>query len=120
MTPAMMDQAKAGMKSQFASQAGEQCVEGGKANWKEAANDISKGLGGSCTTVSDKGTDTVADLELKCTGTQMGDIGIVVKGKAESESFYMNVDMNLNKLPAPMNGAGKIGVKVTAKRTGDC
>jgi Protein of unknown function (DUF3617) len=120
MTPAMMDQAKAGMKSQFASQAGEQCVKGGKADWKNAANDISKGLGGNCTTVSDKGTDTTADLELKCTGTQMGDVGIVVKGQAESESFYMNVDMNLDKLPAPMSGSGKIGVKVSAKRTGDC
>lgn len=120
MTPQIMEQAKAQMKTQFASQMPEQCIQGGKADWKNAANDIGKGLGGTCTTVSDKGTDTVADFEVKCTGTPMGDVNLVAKGAAESESFYMNIDMQLAKVPGPTPGEGKIGMKITAKRTSDC
>jgi hypothetical protein len=120
VTPEQLEMAKTQMKGQFASQAGEQCVQGGKADWKNAANDISKSMGGNCTTVSDKGTDTVADLELKCSGTPMGDVGIVVKGQAETESFYMTVDMKMSKVPGPTPGEGKLGMKVSAKRTGDC
>jgi Protein of unknown function (DUF3617) len=120
MTPAIMEQAKAQMKTQFASRAGEQCVKGGKADWKKAADSVSKGFGGNCTTISDKGTDTVADLEMKCTGTPMGDLGIVIKGQAESESFSMDLNMTMSKVPGPAGGQGKIGMKMSAKRIGDC
>ena len=115
------EQMKTAMEGSFAQQAGEQCISGKQGgDWKQAADGMSKSMGGKCETTRDKGTDTTADLEVKCTGTQMGDIVVTMKGAAESESFKMDVDMQLKSLPAPMKGEGALGMTISAKRVGDC
>ena len=74
MTDAVKEQVKAQMKSSFAAQAGgARCVQSTQgSDWKEASKGLSKSLGGTCETTRDNGTDTTADLEVKCTGTQNG------------------------------------------------
>ncbi len=120
MTPEMMTAAKAQMKTQFAAQAGgEQCLGGtDKSDWKQMNEGMSKGFGGECKSVRDKSTDTTVDSEMKCTGTALGDVTVTVKGVAETESVNMDIIMNLDKLPT--GGTGKLGMKMTAKRVGDC
>jgi hypothetical protein len=120
LTPEMKTQAEAQMKAGFASQAGgEQCYGGAdKGDWKQMSEGMTKGMGGNCTTVRDANTDDTVDFELKCTGTQMGDLVTTVKGKAESESIIMDINFNFEKLPTGQSG--KMGMKMTAKRTGDC
>lgn len=120
MTDDMKAQAKEQMKTSFAAQAGgEQCLGGGDENdWKQAAKEISNGLGGTCETVKDEGTDSTADLEVKCTGSQMGDVVVTMTGEAKSESFEMDIGFDIQKLP--QGGEGKMGMKISATRTGDC
>ena len=120
MTDEMKEAAKGQMQTSFAAQAGgERCLAGGKdSDWKEAASEISKGLGGKCETTKDNGTDSTADLEVSCTGTQMGDVVVTMKGEAQSESFEMDIGFDIDKLP--QSGEGKMGMKLTATRTGDC
>jgi uncharacterized lipoprotein len=122
LTPDMRTQAESQMKAQFASQfAAEQCLGATeKGEWKKAAEQVSKGLGGQCSTVREASTDSSVDVEIKCTGTQMGDVTTTIKGAAESESFSMDINLNLDKLPEPTPGQGKLGMKISAKRTGDC
>ncbi len=120
MTGQMREQAEAQMKAGFASQAGgEQCFGGAdKGDWKEMAQGMTKGMGGQCTTVRDASTDDTVDFELKCTGSAMGEVSTTVKGKAESESVTMDINFNFTKLPT--GEAGKMGMKMIAKRVGDC
>jgi hypothetical protein len=120
ITEALKKQAEAQMQTSFASQVGgEQCVGAtDKGEWKKLSGEISKGLGGTCNTVRDSSTDASVDVEVKCTGTQMGDVTTTIKGAAESESFGMDIMLNLEKLPT--GGQGKLGMKVSAKRVGDC
>jgi hypothetical protein len=121
MTPDIKAQAENQMKVGFASQVGgEQCLGATeKGEWKKVSDQISKSMGGQCTTIKDASTDTSVDLQVKCTGTQMGDVTATIKGAAESESFGMDINLGLDKLP---NGAGmgKLGMRIDAKRTGDC
>jgi len=122
--PGMTDQLKAAaqeqMQKSFAAQAGgEQCIGGtNESDWKEAANGISDSLGGECETIKDNGTDSTADLEIKCTGTQMGNVTVTMTGEAKSESFEMNIGFDMDKLP--QGGNGKMGMKLTGSRIGDC
>jgi hypothetical protein len=120
LTPAMRQEAETQMKAGFASQAGgEQCIGGtDKGDWKQMAQGMTQSLGGQCTTVREASTDDSVDFELKCTGTAMGDVSSTVKGKAESESVIMDINFNFTKLPT--GAGGKMGMKMTAKRVGDC
>jgi hypothetical protein len=120
ITAEQKKQAESMMQSSFASQVGgEQCVGATeKGEWKKLSSEISKGLGGNCNTVRDASTDSSVDVEVKCTGTQMGDVTTTIKGAAESESFGMDINLGLDKLPT--GGQGKLGMKITAKRVGDC
>lgn len=122
MTDEMKAAAKEQMKTSFAAQAGgERCLKGGKeSDWKEAATEISKGLGGTCETTKDNGTASTADLEVSCTGTAMGDVVVTMQGEAQSESFEMDIGFDIKSLPAPQSGEGKMGMKLTATRVGDC
>jgi Protein of unknown function (DUF3617) len=121
ITPAMKAQAESQMQAGFASQVGaEQCLGAtDKGEWKKVSDEISKSMGGQCTTIKDASTDSSVDVEVKCTGTQMGDVTATIKGAAETESFGMDINLGLDKLP---NGAGtgKLGMRIDAKRTGDC
>ncbi|NJM51685.1 MAG: DUF3617 family protein [Sphingomonadales bacterium] len=119
ITPEQKAQAEQQMKASFGAAAGgQQCVQGGKEkDWKEAAGGLTKSFGGSCETVKDNGTDTTADLEVACKGTQLGDIVVKMKGGAKPESFNMDVDLDFE---SPQMGKGSMGFKVGAKRTGDC
>lgn len=120
MTPDIKAQAENQMKAGFASQVGgEQCLGAtDKSEWKKVSDQISKGMGGQCTTIRDASTDSSVDVEVKCTGTQMGDVTATIKGAAESESFGMDINLGLDKLPT--GGTGKLGMRIDAKRTGDC
>jgi len=120
MTEDMKEAAKEQMKTQFAAQAGgNRCMGGGKeTDWKEAANEMSAGLGGKCETTKDNGTATVADLEVSCTGTQLGDVVVSMAGEAQDESFDMDIMFDIKKLPT--GGEGKMGMKLSASRVGDC
>lgn len=121
--PGLTEEAKAAAKEQmqsvFAAQSGnEQCMGGGKADWKDAAKEISKGLGSSCETLRDNGTDSSADLEMKCAGTAMGDVVLNITGEAQSESFEMQIGLDMTNMP--VGGDGKMKMKVSAERIGDC
>jgi hypothetical protein len=120
ITAEMRQQAEAEMKANFASQVGgEQCLGATKKDeWKKASEQIRTGLGGKCTEVRNVGSDSSIDLEVKCTGTPMGDVTALIKGEAQSESFGMDINLNLDKLAT--GGTGKLGMKISAKRTGDC
>ncbi|MGL5838516.1 MAG: DUF3617 domain-containing protein [Sphingorhabdus sp.] len=120
ITPELRTQAEAQMKTAFAAQAGgEQCFGGAdKGDWKEMSQGMTKGMGGQCNTTRDNSTDDTVDFELKCTGTQMGNVTTLVKGKAESESITMDIDFSFEGLPT--GETGKMGMKMTAKRIGDC
>jgi Protein of unknown function (DUF3617) len=120
MTADQRSQAEAQMEAQFASQVGvEQCLGAtDKDEWKKASEQISKSLGGQCSTVRDASTDSSVDVEVKCTATQMGDVTATVKGEAQSESFSSDIRLQLTNLPT--GGKGELGMKISAKRTGDC
>lgn len=121
MTAANRARAEAQMQASFASQVGgEACVGGGsKDEWKKLSKEISTGLGGTCTTVRDGSTDSSIDIVLKCTGTQMGDLTATMTGAAETDSFGMEINLGLEKLPNGA-GSGKLGMRISATRTGDC
>ncbi len=123
MTDEIKEQARESLQISFASQVGAaRCIRSSQGeDWKEAASDLSKGLGGTCETTRDEGTDTTADLQVKCTDTRMGEEVIVnMKGAAESESFSMDVDFELGNIPGTNGQSGKMGMKISAKRVGDC
>ena len=107
------------MQTSFAASAGtEQCLQGGnKGDWKEAASGLSKSMGGTCETTKDNSTEDTADIEVTCKGTQMGDVQVKMTGAAQSESFSMDVDF---KFKHPQMGEGNMGMKMGAKRVGDC
>lgn len=121
ITPATRAQAEEKMQAGFSSQvAGESCIGGAsKDEWKKLSQELSKSLGGTCTTARDASTDSTVDTVLNCTGTQMGDLTATITGAAETESFRMEVNLGLDKLP---NGAGKgrLGMQISATRIGDC
>lgn len=120
MTPAMKQQVEGQMKAGFASQVGgEQCIGATKKDeWKNLSSEISKGMGGECKTVREASTNTSIDTEISCSGPQVGDMTVTIKGAAESESFSMDINMDMKNMMG--RGPGKIGMKISAKRTGDC
>jgi Protein of unknown function (DUF3617) len=119
MPPAMKPTVEQQLKSQFAQQVGaDQCIGGTqKDEWKTISKDISKGMGSSCKTVRDASTDTTVDLQVQCSDPQKGQMTATIKGAAESESFGLDINMDMN-MGAP--GKGKMGMKITGTRTGDC
>lgn len=121
MTPAMKQQMEQQMQASFASQVGgEQCIGATKKDeWKNLSSEISKGMGGNCTTVRDASTDTSVDTEIKCTGPQTGDMTATIKGAAESESFSMDINLDMKGIGGTA-ASGKLGMKISAKRIGDC
>ncbi len=121
LTPEMRALAEGQMKAQFASQvAAEQCLGAtNRDEWKKASEKVSRNLGGQCTTVREASTESSVDVEIKCTGTQMGDLTTTIKGKAETESFATDITLGFDKLPGGA-GTGKLGMKISAKRIGDC
>jgi hypothetical protein len=121
ITPEQRTMAEGQMQAGLASGMGSDQCYGvkDKGEWKKVSNQIPRILGGQCTTQSDKSTDSSVDVQVKCIGTQIGDITAKIDGAAESESFGMDVNISFDKLP---NGAGtgKLGMRIDAKRTGDC
>jgi hypothetical protein len=120
MTPEIKAQAQQQFQTQFASVAGgERCVKSGAgSDWKEMTNGMSKGLGGECKTLKDNSTPTVADMEMMCKTPAAGDINISMKGKAEAESFSVDMVMKFDNPAA--GGKGSLAMNMSAKRTGDC
>lgn len=119
ITPAMKQNMEQQMQAQFAQQVGaDQCLGATKKDeWKSMSNDISKGMGGQCKNVRDASTDTVVDVEVQCSGSQVGEMTAVIKGEAQSESFGLDINMDMNM---GARGKGKMGMKITGTRTGDC
>lgn len=118
MTPATKASAEQQLKAQFAQQVGsDQCIGATKKDeWKNVSKDISQSMGSSCKSARDSSTDTKVDFEVKCASPRGGEMTAVVKGEAQSEGFYMDIELN----GMAGQGQGKMGMKITGTRTGDC
>jgi len=51
-------------------------AEQGESQWKEAASQMTRLLGGDCETIRDGGSANVLDLEMKCTGAAQGNVSV--------------------------------------------
>ncbi|MEP3224811.1 MAG: DUF3617 family protein [Parasphingorhabdus sp.] len=96
------------------------CMQGNDngAQWKEAAKQMSGALGGQCETSKDDGSATTIDLEMTCTGTGKGDIGIEMTGQANSQGYESEMSFDIKE---PNSGeTAKLAMKIGADRQGDC
>lgn len=124
MTEEQLAPAKSQMKNMLSAQTSvPQCLAGDtNKGWKEVPEQIAKSLGGNCETIKESGSPTNVDTEVSCKGTRMGDVVVKMTGAAEDESYGADINFELSNIPGASadKNTGKIGMKISAKRAGDC
>ncbi len=90
----------------------------GAPEWKDAVEEMGKGMGGTCTEISREDSDTSIDLEMECQGAPQGDIKTKFIASATDESFTADVEFDINN--EQFDQQARVAMTMTATRTGDC
>lgn len=93
-------------------------AELGENQWKEAASQMTRLLGGDCETIRDGGSANILDLEMKCTGAAQGNVSVTMSGSARADGYESQMFFEIEN---PENGeSNQLAMDIDAKRIGDC
>lgn len=86
--------------------------------WQDVMQDMSKGLGGTCTQNAAEQTDSTLKLEAVCKGTPKGDITIKMDAASTDTGYKGNMSMDFDHVKSGQKG--HVSYVLEGTRIGDC